>query len=214
MAVFGDKSWPGDSRAPFDQHHRDRARSARKGRILANCLAHAFFLGCVGAIAFLVPRACARDFNEYQVKAAFLYNFAKFVDWPAQSFKGPNAPIAICIVGQNPFGTMLEDTVNGKALEGRPFVVRTISDVQQAGGCHILFVSSSERKHVQPILESIRTPGVLTVGETEGFAAKGGIINFKLDGGRVRFEINVDAAAKEGLQIRSNLLSLAQIVRK
>jgi hypothetical protein len=158
--------------------------------------------------------AWGQSASEYEVKAAFLYNFAKFVEWPAQSFKGPDDPITICIVGQNPFGHMLEDTVNGKTLEGRAFVVRNVPDVQQAGRCHILFVSSSERKNLQAILAGIRTPGVLTVGETEGFAMNGGVINFKLEDGKVRFEINLHAAAKEGLQIRSHLLSLAQIVKK
>ena len=156
----------------------------------------------------------AQPFNEYQVKAAFLYNFAKFIEWPSQSFKGPKDSLNICVLGEDPFGQLLTDTVKGKTLEGRAFVVRNLPDVQSTGGCQILFVSSSERKHQQSLLERIKRPGVLTVGEAEGFATDGGIINFKLDGGRVRFEINVDAAAKEGLQIRSNLLSLAQIVRK
>jgi len=148
------------------------------------------------------------------VKAAFLYNFAKFVEWPAQNFKGSDDPIAICTLGQNPFGSMLEDAVKGKTLEGRAFVVRAIPDVRQASGCRILFISSTEQKHLQLILKSIKAPGILTVGETEGFAKNGGIINFKLEGGMVRFEINVVAAAKEGLQIRSNLLSLAEIVNE
>ena len=211
MAVFGNNSWSGARRCPSGQHLWAVAPSARKGRIFAPCLV---LVGCVGASAFFASWARGKDFNEYQVKAAFLYNFAKFVEWPAQSFKGPDDPIAICVVGQNPFGSMLEDTVKGKRLEGRAFVVRTVADVQQAGGCHILFVSSSEREHLQSILASIKTTGILTVGETAGFAKDGGIINFKLDGGMVRFEINIDAAAKEGLQIRSNLLSLAQIVKK
>jgi hypothetical protein len=163
---------------------------------------------CGGSAAF------GQATNEYQVKAAFLYNFAKFVDWPPQSFHGPDDPITICIVGQNPFGRMLEDTVNGKTLDGRAFAVRNVPAVQQAAGCQILFVSSSERKHLHSILESIKTPGILTVGESEGFAVSGGAINFKLEGGKLRFEINLDAAAKAGLQIRSNLLSLAEIVRK
>jgi hypothetical protein len=195
---------------PHDQQHRERARFARKGRILARCLV---FVGMVGASSCLAPSVCAKEFEEYRVKAAFLYNFAKFVEWPAQSFKGPDDPIAICVAGQNPFGHMLEETVKGKTLEGRPFVVRNLPDAKQAGGCHVLFVSSSERKKVGSILESIRTPGVLTVGESEGFAMDGGVINFKLESGKVRLEINPDAAAKAGLSIRSNLLSLAQIVK-
>jgi len=169
---------------------------------------------CLVAAGWRCSAVLGQSANEYQVKAAFLYNFAKFVEWPAQSFKGPDDPLTICIVGQNPFGRMLEDTINGKTLERRSFVVRDVPDIQQVGGCHILFVSSSERKNLQSILESIKTPGLLTVGETEGFAANGGVINFKLESGKVRFEINLEAAAKAGLQIRSNLLSLAQIVKK
>ena len=182
-----------------------RTRNPRLVAILAVLLMAA---SCVSPAAFAQPT------NEYQVKAAFLYNFAKFVDWPAQSFKSPEEPITICVQGQNPFGSMLEEMVNGKTLQGRGFLVRNIFDVQQAGGCHILFVSASERKHVASILAAIRTPGVLTVGESEGFAAEGGVINFKLEDGKVRFEINLEAAARKGLQIRSNLLSLAQIVKK
>jgi YfiR/HmsC-like len=157
--------------------------------------------GCLATASWGCSTALGQSASEYQVKAAFLYNFAKFVEWPAPSFKGLNDPINICVVGQNPFGSMLEDTVRGKTLEGRAFVVRNLPDVQQAGGCHILFVSSAERRHMRSILESIKTPGVLTVGETEGFAMNGGVINFKLDEGRVRFEINLEAAAAKGLQI-------------
>jgi hypothetical protein len=211
MAVLSNNSRSGASRTPHDQQHRERGRFARKGRILARCLV---FVGMVEASSCLAPPVCAKEFEEYRVKAAFLYTFAKFVEWPAPSFKGPDDPIAICVAGQNPFGHMLEDTVSGKTLEGRFFVVRYLPDALQAGGCHILFVSASERKNVGAILESIRTPGVLTVGESEGFAMNGGVINFKLDSGKVRFEINPDAAAKAGLSIRSNLLSLAQIVKK
>jgi len=160
------------------------------------------------------PSSLAQSVNEYQVKAAFLYNFAKFVEWPAQSFKGPDDPITICVVGHDPFGNMLEDTVKGKSFEGRPFAVRDVAEVQQAGGCNILFFSTAERKHLRSMLQSLGTPGVLTVGETEGFAIDGRVINFKLEEGKVRFEINPDAAASAGLQIRSNLLSLAKIVRK
>ena len=185
-----------------------RTSSTRKTRRLVT-LTVCLLAACGGC-----PTTRGQSANEYQVKAAFLYNFAKFVEWPAQSFKGSDDPIAICTLGQNPFGSMLEDAVKGKTLEGRAFVVRAIPDVRQARGCHILFISSSEQKHLQLILESIKAPGILTVGETEGFAKNGGIINFKLEGGMVRFEINVGAAAKEGLQIRSNLLSLAEIVNE
>ena len=152
--------------------------------------------------------------NEYQVKAFFLYNFARYVEWPSQSFKAVNDPIVICILGQNPFGSALDQAITGKVVEGRPFVVRRISDIQPGSNCHILFVNSSERKRFRSMAESLKGSGVLTVGETPGFTADGGVINFKLEDGKVRFEIDVDAAAREHLHISSKLLSLAQIAKK
>jgi hypothetical protein len=214
MLVLGKNSCSGVVRAPINQRQCERTRSNLTVRISLYFLARAFSLSSIVFMALLAPKACAEGFDEYRVKAAFLYNFAKFIEWPPQSFKGPDDPITICVVGQNPFGPMIEDTVRGKTLEGRAFVVRNVPNVQPTGGCHILFISSSERKQVHSILENVKTPGVLTVGEAEGFARNGGIINFKLDGGKVRFEVNLEAAAKEGLQIRSNLLSLAEIVKK
>lgn len=151
--------------------------------------------------------------NEYQVKAVFLYNFARYVEWPAQSFKASNDPIVICILGQNPFGSAIEQATTGKMIEGRAFVVREISNTQQPFSCHILFVNASERNRFRSIAANLKGSGVLTVGETPGFTADGGVINFKLRDGKVRFEINVDAAGQERLHISSKLLSLAQIVK-
>jgi hypothetical protein len=162
---------------------------------------------------FFAVTAFAQTIDEYKVKAAFVYNFAKFVEWPAETLTPSVAPFRICVLGQDRFGGVLVSTVNGKTLSGRPFVVSDISDVSQAGDCQILFVGSSENKRLRSILAEVRTLGTLTVGETEGFAAMGGIINFKIEDGRVRFEINVAAAERAKLRISSNLLNLAQIVR-
>ena len=158
--------------------------------------------------------ARAQEANEYQVKAAFLYNFAKFVEWPPQAFKNPSDPIVIGVLGQNPFGDALARAVAGKALGGRAFQVREISNAQQAAGCQIVFISSSERKRLGALLLGIGNAAVLTVGETDNFAAAGGIINFKIDGGSVRLQINVEAARKAQLRISAKLLSLAEIVEK
>ena len=152
--------------------------------------------------------------DEYQVKAAFLYNFVKFVEWPPQVFKSPTDRIGICILGQDLFGGALDDAVRGKTFEGRMFVVPRISEVRQAGGCQILFVSASESKRVQAILAELEASSILTVGETEGFAAQGGVIDFRLEAGKVRFRVNVDAAERARLKISSKLLSLAQLVKK
>jgi len=162
----------------------------------------------------LATAAWGQKLEEYRVKAAFLLNFAKFVEWPAGMFKTSTDPIAICVMGQNPFGSVLDEAVTGKTVDGRTFLVRQLSALQTATGCQILFVSASERKRLRGILDEIRTAGVLTVGETDNFAAEGGIINFKVEGGRVCFQANVEAATQARLRISSKLLSLAQIVKR
>ena len=156
----------------------------------------------------------AQTLDEYQVKAAFLYNFAKFVEWPPQAFQRPGEPIAICVVGQDRFEGALEETVKGKEAEGRPLVVRNAPAGRGFAGCQILFVSASERKHFPAILSNAQQCGLLTVGEADGFTAAGGIINLRLEGGRVRFEINVEAAQQRELRISSKLLMLAETVKK
>jgi hypothetical protein len=158
--------------------------------------------------------ALGQSADEYQVKAAFLYNFAKFVEWPPQAFHDASAPFAICVLGRNPFGRSLEEAVDGKVVEERKLVVRQFADVRQVNSCHILFVSSSERMSLRAILEELKESGVLTVGETVEFTAEGGVISLQLEGDRVRFEINLDAAGRQKLRISSKLLSLARIVKK
>ena len=153
-----------------------------------------------------------QPFDEYQVKAAFLYYFVKFVQWPSEAFQSPNEPIAICVLGQDPFGRSLEDTVAGRTIEGRSLIVRHISSVKQVAGCHVLFIGSAENKRSLPLLAEIKTAGILTVGESEASGADGVVINFKLEGGKVRFEINVKAAERQQLRISSRLLSLSDIV--
>jgi hypothetical protein len=158
-------------------------------------------------------RAPGQAIDEYQVKAAFLYTFAKFVQWPTDAFKSPNDPILVCVLGHNPFGNSLEEVIRGKSMEGHAFVFRQVADAEQASVCQILFVSSSDDKHFRSLAGRLKPAGILTVGEAQGFASEGGVINFKLDAGRVRFEINVDAAEHAQLHISSKLLSLAQIVK-
>jgi len=150
--------------------------------------------------------------DEYQVKAAFIYNFAKFVQWPPEAFQNSKEPIAICVLGQDPFGSSLEDIVAGRAVEGRSLIVRHISSIKQVAGCHVLFISSVENKRPLPILAEIKTPGVLTIGDSDASGADGVVINFKIERGKVRFEINLEAAEREKLRISSRLLSLAHIV--
>jgi hypothetical protein len=160
-------------------------------------------------------RAEAEENNaEYQVKAAFLYNFAKFVEWPPETFKSANAPIRLCVLGSSPVAWMLVEAVRNKSVGGRALAVREFANVSLAANCQILFVSASEQKHLRAILESTRSNDVLTVGETDKFVAEGGVVGFNLDHGRIHFDINLQAAQLERLQISSKLLSLATSVRK
>jgi hypothetical protein len=162
---------------------------------------------------WLAAGACGQVVEEYQVKAAFLYNFARFVDWPAQSFKAAGDPITICVVGENPFGGALDEATDRKTVAGRGFAIRQTAAIGPDCDCQILFISASERRRFRSILDSLKPVGILTVGEIQGFAAEGGVVNFKLEGGKVRFEINIEAAERQQLHISSKLLSLAQIVK-
>jgi len=152
--------------------------------------------------------------EEYQVKGAFLLNFTKFVDWPPQAFQGPGEPIAICILGRNPFGLGLDRAAQGVVVANRTVSVRQVSDEQQAGQCQIVFMGASERKHWRAWLEALRGRSVVTVGESDGFLANGGVVNFKLEGDRVRIEISTAAADLAGLHISAKLLNLAQSERR
>jgi hypothetical protein len=176
-------------------------------------LSRARFRGVILIGSLLAPVAQGQNAEEYQIKAAFLYNFAKFVEWPSQTFQSTAAPIVICVLGQNPFGHALEEAVAGKVVAGRGLITREVADVKQSSSCQILFIGVSERKRWRDILAGIKTGCVLTVGESAEFTASGGIISLILEDGKVRFQINVDAAAQEKIHISSKLLSLAQVVR-
>ncbi len=152
--------------------------------------------------------------EEYRVKGAFLLNFAKFVEWPAQAFKGPADAISICILGVNPFTPGLDLAARELVVENRTVVVRQIPDAQQARQCHIVFVSVSERKRVRAVLDALQQDSVLTVGESEGFVASGGVIEFSVEESKVRMEISAAAAKRARLHISAKLMSLAQSGKK
>jgi len=154
----------------------------------------------------------AQSATEYQVKAAFLFNFAKFVEWPTDVFPGADAPLQICLLGQDPFGHEFEEVIGDKSINSHRIEVIHPSGVPQARGCQIIFVASSEKRKVPEILRGLRGASVLTVGDTAGFAGMGGTINFVLDDGRVRFEINVKAAERAHLKISARLLTVAKLI--
>ncbi|HYM10026.1 MAG TPA: YfiR family protein [Bryobacterales bacterium] len=148
---------------------------------------------------------------EYQVKAAFLYNFAKFVEWPAD--KPGGGPFVVGVLGKDPFGAALDQAFGGKTINGRAPQIWRITGVAEARQCQILFVSSSEAKRLPEILGTLRSASVLTVSEIEDFAESGGMIRLRTEENKVRLEINVDAATQAGIRISSKLLALARVVR-
>jgi hypothetical protein len=151
--------------------------------------------------------------TEYQVKALFLLNFTKYVDWPPVSFAGTNTPIIIGLYGEDKFGDALKQAVEGKTISGRRIILQRFEKDDESGKCHILFISDSEKKRLGEILDKIRALPVLTVGETDQFMEQGGVINFVKKEGKIRLEINLDAARQAKLEISSKLLSVADVVK-
>lgn len=155
--------------------------------------------------------ALAEQTLEYEVKAAFLLNFAKFVEWPANAFADSSAPLAICILGKDPFGRAIDDLVQGETVNGRKLVVRRIGQLPAQQACQILF-TQEPGKDATKTLSALRN--VLTVGEGENFVHDGGIIGFVIEKRRVRFDISPSAANAAGLKLSSKLLSVARAIEK
>jgi hypothetical protein len=163
------------------------------------------------AVAGSTGRLSAQVANEYEVKAAFLYKFASFVEWPAESAQGL---MCIAVLGQDPFGAALDQVVRGKSINGRAFSIQRFKSGQDATGCPIVFIGASEKSRVRSILDRLQGLGILTVSEIPGFCRDGGMIGFELLEQKVRFEINPEAAERARLKLSSKLLSVAKIVRE
>jgi uncharacterized protein DUF4154 len=167
---------------------------------------------CVAAILIAGPlpyrAAAANAVDEYQVKAAFIYNFAKFVEWPGDA---SGNSFDICVAGSDPFGAALDGIIRGKALDGRPLSVRRLKRTEDALTCRLLFFGAMNHRNASLLLTQLRNQPVLTVGEGREFPAQGGIVGFYVLDQRVRFEINREAAARAHLKISSKLLSVATL---
>jgi hypothetical protein len=187
---------------------------------------------CVALSLVCAPAALCDEpgsIQEYQIKAAFLYNFLKFVDWPKEAMPDGNEPVTIGIIGKDPFGQAFEP-VKDKDVRGKKVVVKrfkSIADLKKLGEsgkdeldrqieavkkCHLLFVCSSEKEYLKDIVNAVKYRPVLTVGDTEEFLQSGGIISFVMEDQKVRFEVNLTAAEHAKLKIRSQLLRLAKRV--
>ena len=179
----------------------------------------ATWLKCISSPTLWLVASClvalsaqTASLPEYKVKAAFIYNFTKFVQWPEEAFEDSESPFTLCVVGKDPFGTAL-DPLQEKTAQGRAIIVlRTHYLEELTTSCHVVFVSESERKRVDSIVEAFRLQPSLTVSDIKNFARQGGIMNFTKKNKRIRFEINVGAGQRAGLKISAQLLELATAV--
>ena len=174
-------------------------------------------IGClVCATLLLQPLhafAQSDDDAEYRLKLAYLYNFAQFVKWPPEAFRGSAAPLTVCVAGPNPFQGELEQGLRGRTVDGHPIEIKRLKANDDPGDCHMMFVRASEKKQAPRLFAAVKGSSTLTVGETKGFADMGGVINLTLEGNKLRFEINLDAAQQTRLKISSKLLALGKIVK-
>lgn len=187
-----------------------RARpNSRMGALLA-CLL------CLGSLIPMVALADKEDETTsdpvaYKVKAAYLYNFTRLIEWPEESLADPEAPLRVCIVGEDPFGSMLDPMTERKA-KGRGIAIERMSRGDDYGLCHLLFISASEDERLPQILSMIGDRPALTVSDLTDFASQGGIIGFVIRDGKVRFEINLKRAREVGIRISARLLKIAMLI--
>jgi hypothetical protein len=172
-----------------------------------------------GAIAFLMASQGAAiqpapATSEYRIKAVFLYNFVQFTHWPATAFADASSPIVIGVLGDDPFGSSLDETIAGELIHDRKLAVRRSRKLDELKDVQLLFVSPSEEQRVAEIIAALQSRPVLLVGESDGFARHGGVIRFYLAGSKVRFEINAAAAKQHGLRLSAQLLKLGTAVGK
>ena len=168
-------------------------------------------VACVWWLALVVASGVAAAFpREYQVKAIFLFNFTQFVDWPRSA--EPERSIAICILGEDPFGSYLDDALRGEHVDNRALVVRRYRRAEDIENCQVLFISQSESSRIDAALARVRDSGTLTVSDARDFSERGGMVGFVTDDNRVRLRINVAVARAAGITISSKLLRVAEII--
>jgi hypothetical protein len=166
------------------------------------------------ALVFLTSTGADPGSSEYEVKSAFLYNFMKFVEWPEGAFENPQQPILLGILGEDPFGELIDRKFAGRMVNGRAVVIRRFASLTATASpeLKVLFVSRSESRHLDQVLTSVKANSILTVGDTEGFAERGVMINLRIIDDNVRFEVSMKAASQSKLSISAKVLQLAAVV--
>jgi hypothetical protein len=177
-------------------------------------------LAFLSSLSWLTVSLAAQDpkpavYPEYQVKAAYLTDLGRYVEkWSARANPSPDEPFDLCVLGQDPFGAALDDAVKGEKIGGSPLEAKRISRPQDALGCRILYIGSTEESQLSTVIAVLGTAPVLTVADIPDFVKHGGMIQFVLDGNHVHFEINIAAAQRAGLKLSSELLKVARSVRR
>lgn len=175
-----------------------------------------FGIALVFSFLLLGPVVIAKQAkpSEYQVEATYLYNFGRFVQWPNRRETPTTSAFLICILGQDPFGPALRETIANESIEGKSVIAKQVLTTEEATSCNVLFISSSEERRLTQILGGLSKSSVLTVSDLPGFTDRGGMIQFVLEDSRVRFQVNADTATRVGLTLSSDLLKLATNIRK
>ncbi|MEO8173684.1 MAG: YfiR family protein [Sediminibacterium sp.] len=158
-------------------------------------------------------QAEAQPSLEYQLKAVFLFNFTQFVEWPTGSFETDQSPLVIGILGENPFGTYLDETVKGELIKGHPVVIRYYKNVADVQSCHLLFINITESDKRKEAIEALKGKNILTVSDAPDFAAQGGMIRFFTLQNKIKLQINLEACRESKLVLSSKLLKLAEIFK-
>jgi hypothetical protein len=188
---------------------RSRARPWRGAAALACAALLVYIAACA---PWNAQAAEDSESLERRVKAAFLYKFAGYVEWPTKSFASPETPVTIGVIGAEPIAMELAQAVTGRTVNDRPVTVKRLKAGESLAGIHVLFVGRAENARLDQLAQSAQPRSILTVTETDGALARGSVINFVLADGRVRFEIALDSAEKSGLKLSSRLLAVAQQV--
>jgi hypothetical protein len=181
---------------------------------LKSVLSRTFLCTFVFVLILSASTPAFSEASEYQLKARFLFNFTHFVTWPESAFKGPDSPFQICVVGRDPFGHFLDDTVTSERVGQHPIIVHRIQHLKSTVACHMIFLSKDSPFTEEQVLSTVRDHPVLLTGETPEFARKGGTIAFLIEDRRIRLQVNLRAAREAKLQISSKLLTVSDVIEE
>ncbi len=167
------------------------------------------------SILLLAGISAAAQMDEYSIKAGYLYNFSKYVEWPKETFAAPTSPFVICIAGEDPFGSRLDQAIAGKTSgDGRSLEVQRLKNggVEALRKCQMVFVSKSEKRNVAAIIDAVKGYSVLTIADFNPFAESGGVANLRIEGSKVRVDLNMSAANRANLKVSGKLQQVANLV--